>query len=199
MFTSRAEYRLILREDNADLRLSNKACELGLLSKEDQQHFISKKNAIIENIAMMKNTWIGPQTQKARDLEKFLDKKMTRESTLFDLLKRPEIDYSKLQQISELNLNLQDDAVIEQIEISAKYSGYIERQNKDIEKTATFEQKAIPTDFNYSQVKGLSNEVLQKLTEQKPTTLGEASRIPGITPAAISLLTIYMKKTGFIK
>ena len=199
MFTSRAEYRLILREDNADLRLSDKACELGLLNKEDQQYFINKKNAINENIAMMKNTWIGPQTQKARDLEKFLDKKMTRESTLFDLLKRPEIDYSKLQQISELNLNLKDEVIIEQIEISAKYSGYIERQHKDIAKSATFEQKAIPTDFNYSQVKGLSNEILQKLTEQKPTTLGEASRIPGITPTAISLLTIYMKKTGFIK
>ncbi|MBD5784481.1 tRNA uridine-5-carboxymethylaminomethyl(34) synthesis enzyme MnmG, partial [Francisella tularensis subsp. holarctica] len=119
--------------------------------------------------------------------------------TLFDLLKRPEIDYSKLLQISELNLNLQDDAVIEQIEISAKYYGYIERQNKDIEKTATLEQKAIPTDFNYSKVKGLSNADLQKLTEQKPTNLGEASRITGLTTADISLLTIYMKKTGFIK
>ncbi|AEI36071.1 tRNA uridine-5-carboxymethylaminomethyl(34) synthesis enzyme MnmG [Francisella salina] len=199
MFTSRAEYRLILREDNADLRLSDKACELGLLNKQDQEFFINKKTAIDENIAMMKNTWIGPQTQKARDLEKYLDKKMTRESTLFDLLKRPELDYKKLQQIPDVNLKLNDEAVIEQIEISAKYSGYIERQNKDIEKISTLELKAIPENFDYSQVKGLSNEVLQKLTEQKPTTLGEVSRIPGITPAAVSLLTIYMKKTGFIK
>ena len=199
MFTSRAEYRLILREDNADLRLSDKACELGLLNAQDKQHFLNKKNAINENINAMQNAWIGPQTQKARDLDKFLNKKMTRESTLFDLLKRSEIDYKKLQQIPELNLNLKDEAIIEQIEISAKYSGYIERQNKDIARLATFEEKNIPNEFNYSQVKGLSNEVLQKLTEQKPTTLGEASRIPGVTPAAISLLTIYMKKTGFIK
>ncbi|QIV96244.1 tRNA uridine 5-carboxymethylaminomethyl modification enzyme [Allofrancisella inopinata] len=199
MFTSRAEYRLILREDNADLRLSDIACQLGLLNNEDQKTFIDKKTTINEQINFMQNTWIGPQTQKARDLEKFLEKKMTRESTLFDLLKRPELDYKKLQQIPELNLNLNDEAVIEQIEISAKYSGYIERQNKDIAKLSIFEQKNIPVEFDYSQVKGLSNEVLQKLTEQKPTTLGEASRIPGITPAAISLLTIYMKKTGFIK
>ncbi|QIW10430.1 tRNA uridine-5-carboxymethylaminomethyl(34) synthesis enzyme MnmG [Francisella sp. LA112445] len=199
MFTSRAEYRLILREDNADLRLSDTACELGLLNSDDEKHFIDKKNAINENIKLMKNTWIGPQTQKARELEKFLDKKMTRESTLFDLLKRPELDYNKLQQISELNLSLDNEAVIEQIEISAKYSGYIERQSKDIAKISVFEQKPIPLDFDYYQVNGLSNEVLQKLTEQKPSTLGEASRIPGITPAAISLLTIYMKKTGFIK
>ncbi|AJC48899.1 tRNA uridine-5-carboxymethylaminomethyl(34) synthesis enzyme MnmG [Allofrancisella guangzhouensis] len=199
MFTSRAEYRLILREDNADLRLSDVACQLGLLNKEDQKTFLDKKDSINEQISFMQNTWVGPQTQKARDLEKFLEKKMTRESTLFDLLKRPELDYKKLQQIPELNLNLSDEAVIEQIEISAKYSGYIERQNKDIAKLPIFEQKNIPVEFDYSQVKGLSNEVLQKLTEQKPTTLGEASRIPGVTPAAISLLTIYMKKTGFIK
>lgn len=199
MFTSRAEYRLILREDNADLRLSDTACQLGLLNKQDQEYFINKKTAINDNIAMMKNTWIGPQTQKARDLEKYLDKKMTRESTLFDLLKRPELDYEKLKQIPDLNLNLEDSAVIEQIEISAKYSGYIERQNKDIARSLTLEEKTIPAGFDYAQVKGLSNEVLQKLTEQKPTTLGEASRIPGVTPAAISLLTIYMKKTGFIK
>ncbi len=199
MFTSRAEYRLILREDNADLRLSDKACELGLLNKQDQEFFINKKTAIDENIAMMKNTWIGPQTQKARDLEKFLDKKMTRESTLFDLLKRPELEYKKLQQIPDTNLKLEDESVIEQIEISAKYSGYIERQSKDIAKISTLESKTIPESFDYSQVKGLSNEVLQKLSEQKPTTLGEASRIPGVTPAAVSLLTIYMKKTGFIK
>lgn len=148
---------------------------------------------------MMKNTWIGPQTQKARELEKFLDKKMTRESTLFDLLKRPELDYKKLQEIPDTNLKLEDESVIEQIEISAKYSGYIERQSKDIAKISTLESKTIPESFDYSQVKGLSNEVLQKLSEQKPTTLGEASRIPGVTPAAVSLLTIYMKKTGFIK
>ena len=199
MFTSRAEYRLILREDNADLRLSDIACELGLLNAEDKASFLSKKQAINENIANMQSTWIGPQTQKARDLEQFLDKKMTRESTLFDLLKRPELDYAKLSQLDNLNLNLKDKSVIEQIEISAKYSGYIERQTKDIAKFAILEFKEIPIDFDYSKVNGLSNEVLQKLSEQKPTSLGEASRIPGVTPAAISLLTIYMKKTGFIK
>ncbi|QLE78386.1 tRNA uridine-5-carboxymethylaminomethyl(34) synthesis enzyme MnmG [Francisella sp. Scap27] len=199
MFTSRAEYRLVLREDNADLRLSDVACELGLLNAQDKGSFLAKKDAINENISKMQSTWIGPQTQKARDLEQYLDKKMTRESTLFDLLKRPEIDYDKLSKIDGLELNLEDASVIEQIEISAKYAGYIDRQNKDIEKSAVLELKEIPSEFDYSQVKGLSNEVLQKLTEQKPTTLGEASRIPGITPAAISLLTIYMKKTGFIK
>ncbi|MCL4126932.1 UNVERIFIED_CONTAM: hypothetical protein GTU68_023599 [Idotea baltica] len=185
MFTSRAEYRLVLREDNADLRLSDVACELGLLNAQDKGSFLAKKDAINENISKMQSTWIGPQTQKARDLEQYL--------------KRPEIDYDKLSKIDGLELNLEDASVIEQIEISAKYAGYIDRQNKDIEKSAVLELKEIPSEFDYSQVKGLSNEVLQKLTEQKPTTLGEASRIPGITPAAISLLTIYMKKTGFIK
>ncbi|RUS68783.1 hypothetical protein EGW08_023454, partial [Elysia chlorotica] len=199
MFTSRAEYRLILREDNADLRLSPTACKLGLLTPEDKAIFKKKEQLISSNIEYLKKTWIGPQTQKARDLEQFLDKKMTREATLFDLLKRPELDYSKLKQISDLDLNLADEYVIEQIEISAKYSGYIDRQNKDVSRATLLEDKKIPDDFDYKCVKGLSNEVLQKLSEQKPTTLGEASRIPGITPAAISLLTIYMKKTGFIK
>ena len=199
MFTSRAEYRLILREDNADLRLSSKAIELGLLAKEDEEYFLNKKKSIEDNIEQMKSTWIGPQTEKARKLEQFLDKKMTRESTLFDLLKRPELDYQKLSSIDELNLSLTNNDIIEQIEISAKYSGYIDRQNKDIQKISQINNRAIPEAFDYSQVKGLSNEVRQKLSEQKPTTLGEASRIPGVTPAAISLLIIYMKKTGFIK
>ena len=199
MFTSRAEYRLILREDNADLRLSSKAIELGLLTKEDEEYFLNKKKSIENNIEQMKSTWIGPQTEKARKLEQFLDKKMTRESTLFDLLKRPELDYQKLSSIDELNLSLTNKDIIEQIEISAKYSGYIDRQNKDIQKISQINNRAIPEAFDYSQVKGLSNEVRQKLSEQKPTTLGEASRIPGVTPAAISLLIIYMKKTGFIK
>ena len=199
MFTSRAEYRLVLREDNADLRLSDIAIELGLLNEEDKKAFLTKKIAINESLAHMQTTWVGPQTQKARDINEFLDKKMTRESTLFDLLKRQELDYKTLQKIPDLNLELTDETVIEQIEISAKYSGYIERQNKDIAKFSILEFQEIPADFDYLQVKGLSNEVLQKLTEQKPTTLGEASRIPGVTPAAISLLTIYMKKTGFIR
>ena len=199
MFTSRAEYRLVLREDNADLRLSDIAIELGLLNEEDKNHFLAKKFAINENIEKMQTTWVAPKTPKAAEVEKFLDKPMTKESTLFDLLKRPELDYEKLQAISELGLGLNEQTVIEQIEISAKYSGYIDRQNKDIAKFSVLEFKAIPIEFNYSKIKGLSNEVLQKLSEQKPTTLGEASRIPGVTPAAISLLTIYMKKTGFLK
>ncbi len=199
MFTSRAEYRLILREDNADLRLSDVAIELGILNEEDKNAFLAKKFAIEENIQKMQSTWIAPKTPKANEIEKYLDKPMSRESTLFDLLKRPELNYEKLQAIQELNLNLTEPSVVKQVEISAKYSGYIDRQNKDIAKFSVLEFKEIPADFNYSQVKGLSNEVLQKLSEQKPTTLGEASRIPGVTPTAISLLNIYMKKTGFIK
>ena len=154
-------------KDNADLRLSDIAIELGLLNEEDKNHFLAKKFAINKNIEKMQSTWVAPKTAKAAEIEKFLDKPMTRESTLFDLLKRPELDYDKLQAISELSLDLSERTVIEQIEISAKYSGYIDRQNKDIAKFSVLEFKEIPTEFNYSQVKGLSNEVLQKLSEQK--------------------------------
>lgn len=199
MFTSRAEYRLTLREDNADMRLCPKAIELGLLSAEDKAYFVDKTQSIEQEIQRLKSTWVAPKSDKAKAIEQFLDKEMTRESTLFDLLKRPELDYITLAKLPLLGNFSNRDDVIEQVEISARYSGYIERQESDILVQRSFDDSVIPQDFDYTKVSGLSNEVLQKLSQQRPSTLGEASRIPGVTPAAISLLVIYMKKLGFIK
>ncbi len=199
MFTSRAEYRLVLREDNADARLCLKAIELGLLSEEDKRNFLAKLQTIEVETARLKSVWISPKSTKAEKLEVLLGKPMSKESNLFDLLKRPELDYQSLTNITELGEFIDHTQAIEQIEISAKYAGYIDRQNEEILVMQALENAHIPKDFDYQKVSSLSNEVRQKLDNQRPSTLGEASRIQGITPAAISLLTIYMKKLGFIK
>ncbi len=199
MFTSRAEYRLILREDNADTRLCPKAIELGLLSDEDKNIYLAKANTILAETMRLQSTWVTPKTIRAEKLEALLGKAMSKESSLFDLLKRPEVDYQSLADIAELGEFIDHTQAIEQIEISAKYAGYIDRQNEEIIAHQALENAQIPKDFDYAKVSGLSNEVRQKLGTQKPSSLGEASRIEGVTPAAISLLTIYMKKLGFLK
>ncbi|WP_440992857.1 tRNA uridine-5-carboxymethylaminomethyl(34) synthesis enzyme MnmG [Cysteiniphilum litorale] len=199
MFTSRAEYRLILREDNADARLCPKAIELGLLNNKDKEAYLAKAALISNETSRLKSTWVAPKSVKADKLESLLGKAMSKESNLFDLLKRPEVDYQSLADIAELGEFIDHTQAIEQIEISAKYAGYIERQNEEILANQTLESAQIPQDFDYSKVSGLSNEVRQKLMTQRPSSLGEASRIQGVTPAAISLLTIYMKKLGFLK
>ena len=199
MFTSRAEYRLILREDNADERLTPIGIKLGLVCPAREIAFLSKMDNIDTEIKRLKSLWIAPKTEKATQLEKHLKQTITREFNLYDFLKRPEAKYSIIMKIDEFGPGLKSKSQIEQIEIRAKYSGYIERQKEEIKKLKLYESRSIPNNFDYSNVHGLSNEVLQKLNDQKPQTIGSASRIPGITPAAISLLMINMKKFGMLK
>ncbi len=192
MFTSRAEHRLLLREDNADLRLTEKGRELGLVSDERWRHFCDKKEAIEREEQRLRGTWVQPGSALARQLEPKLDKPIGREFNLKDLLRRPELNYRDIAALTpELEVA---DAVAEQIEIMAKYEGYIARQQDEIERLRRSEDTRLPADFDYQSISGLSNEIKAKLGEARPQTLGQASRIPGVTPAAISLLLIHLKK-----
>lgn len=197
MFTSRAEYRLLLREDNADLRLTEKARDFGLIDDNRWQIFNEKREAIELEKQRLKDTWIQAKSSEAEELSKKLKSPLTREFSMHDLLKRPELNYEDvayLKGIVEL-----PPLVAKQVEIETKYSGYIDRQQDDIDRMRQNENTVIPIDFDYSIVEGLSNEVKQKLIEAKPETLARASRIPGVTQAAVSLLLIYLKKRGLIK
>ena len=193
MFTSRAEYRLLLREDNADLRLTEIGHELGLVSTERWQTFQQKRDAINAELKRLKTTWIQPDSDVAKQLGPHLGKPLAREYSLLDLLKRPEIT----QQIiyTATGDKIVDD-VATQVEIQIKYAGYIDRQQVEIERLQRNETTEIPTDLNYDNITGLSNEVKAKLKDVKPTTVGQASRISGVTPAAISLLLIHLKKVA---
>jgi tRNA uridine 5-carboxymethylaminomethyl modification enzyme len=193
MFTSRAEYRLLLREDNADLRLTEKGRELGLVGDERWAAFNAKRDGMASEEQRLKTTWVRPKTPEAEAVNALIEKPLTHEYNLLDLLKRPELTYANLAEAVAL-ADRPDSAVIEQMEILAKYAGYIDRQADEIEKLRAAETTALPVEFDYGQVKGLSNEVKQKLSEIRPQTLGQAGRIPGVTPAAISLLMIYLKK-----
>ena len=193
MFTSRAEYRLLLREDNADLRLTEKGRELGLVDDERWAAFNAKREGMAKEEQRLKSTWVQPKTPHAEAVNALIEKPLTHEYSLLDLLKRPELSYATLADAVALD-ERPDAAVIEQMEILAKYAGYIDRQNDEIAKLRAAETTRLPDDFDYGQVKGLSNEVKQKLGEIRPETLGQAGRIPGVTPAAISLLMIYLKK-----
>ncbi|MDC0403463.1 tRNA uridine-5-carboxymethylaminomethyl(34) synthesis enzyme MnmG [Porticoccaceae bacterium] len=192
MFTSRAEYRLLLREDNADLRLTEKGRELGLVGDERWFAFNTKRESIEIERQRLKTTYAQPASDVAVEINKHCANPLSREYSLFELLKRPELTYSVLAELPDAP-NV-DPAVAEQIEISAKYAGYIDRQQDDIDKMQRHEQTVIPEDFDYTAISGLSNELKQKLTETQPQTLARASRIPGVTPAAISLLLIQLKK-----
>ena len=194
MFTSRAEYRLLLREDNADLRLTEKGREIGLVTDSHWQQFCEKREAIELERQRIKSTWVQPQSKEAKQIQPLLANEISREYSLYDLLKRPEVTH---KDISALTPDLQIDAkVSEQVEIDAKYAGYISRQQDEIDRLRRHENTAIPETFDYSSVSGLSNEIKQKLGEAKPETLARASRIPGVTPAAISLLLISLKKNA---
>ncbi len=197
MFTSRAEYRLLLREDNADLRLTEKGRELGLVDDERWAAFSEKREAIVLEQQRLRETWIQAGSQEAEKLSDRLKSPLTREYSLHDLLKRPEITYADIGELKGEAAS--DPQVQEQVEIDAKYAGYIDRQQEDIDRLRQHENTLIPTDFDYSVVEGLSNEVKQKLTDGKPQTLARASRIQGVTPAAVSLLLIYLKKHGLLK
>ena len=197
MFTSRAEYRLMLREDNADLRLTEKGRELGLVGEEQWRAFCEKREAIAREQERLKATWIQAGSPEAEKIEAKVQTKLLREYNLYDLLKRPELEYADLADLK--GEGVADEFVAEQIEIEAKYSGYIDRQQEEIERMRAYENTLIPTDFDFTQVEGLSNEVKQKLANAKPETLARASRISGVTPAAISQLMMYMKKRGLLK
>lgn len=192
MFTSRAEYRLLLREDNADLRLTAKGRELGLVGEERWAHFSKKRDAIETTQNLLHNTWIRVGHNPL--FKDILEKPMQHDNRASEFLKRPEVNYNHLQQASELGLPAIADDVMEQVEIQNKYAGYIERQQQDIEKLKKLENTLLPEGFVYAQVRGLSNEVVQKLTAIKPRTIAQAGRISGVTPAALSLLLVHLKK-----
>ena len=192
MFTSRAEYRLLLREDNADMRLTEKGRELGLVDDDRWKQFSEKREAIELERQRLKSTWIQPASDTAEKLSAHIENKLSHEYSLFELLKRPEIDYKIIGSLYPEHQV--EHKIAEQVEIDAKYSGYITRQQDEVNRLRRHEKTRIPVDFNYQSIKGLSNEVKQKLSEATPETLARASRIPGVTPAAISLLIVQLKK-----
>jgi tRNA uridine 5-carboxymethylaminomethyl modification enzyme len=177
MFTSRAEYRLMLREDNADLRLTETGRRLGVVDDARWDAFNRKRDAIAKEIERLKSTYVSTSLHEKR--------------SLYDLLRRPEQRYASL-----VGDAVQDPTVAEQVEIQAKYEGYIERQRAEVERRAAMEERALPPDLDYREVKGLSAEVQQKLNRHRPETIGQAGRISGVTPAAISLLLVHLKR-GF--
>lgn len=200
MFTSRAEYRLQLREDNADARLTETGRRLGLVDDERWSAFCRKRDAVSRETERLKSTWVSPRNLGKEDAERVLGKTIEHEYSVFDLLRRPKVSYDKLMTLPGLVSGepLSDD-VVEQVEIAAKYSGYIERQRDEIARHASVEHVVLPEDMDYMAIQALSIEVRQKLQQQRPATLGQASRISGVTPAAVSLLRIYLKKNGLMK
>jgi len=192
MFTSRAEYRLQLREDNADLRLTEQGRDLGLVDDARWRRFEEKREAIANLQGKLAKKWIRAESDEAALAEQLWGKKLLKEASLMDMLRRPEVDVDNLLQFSdEAEV---DEQVAEQVAIQAKYAGYIDRQQTEINRTQRYEHLKLPDNVDYSLVSGLSNEVSEKLKRQRPETLGQASRIPGITPAAISLLLVHLKK-----
>ena len=194
MFTSRAEYRLLLREDNADVRLTEIGRQLGLVDDERFAAFESKMEQVEREKQRLAKNWIHPSHPSLEALNQILKSPVNKEHSLEELIRRPEMTYEKLMQVTEFGPALQDAKAAEQVEIQIKYAGYISRQLEDIAKSQRHENALIPVDFDYSKISGLSNEVVAKLKDSRPETLGKASRISGITPAAISLLLVYLKK-----
>jgi len=194
MFTSRAEYRLLLREDNADLRLTPKGRELGLVDEYRWQVFEQKREAIETESQRLYRTWIRPDDVTAEQAQTVLGTTMSREYRLSDLLRRPEVSYAGLMSLPKAGPGISDAVAAEQLEIQAKYAGYIERQQEEIERHRRYEALALPENLDYAKVSGLSNEVRQKLEQHRPATIGQASRVSGVTPAAISLLLVHLKK-----
>ncbi|HEX7013191.1 MAG TPA: tRNA uridine-5-carboxymethylaminomethyl(34) synthesis enzyme MnmG [Steroidobacteraceae bacterium] len=206
MFTSRAEYRLLLREDNADLRLTPKGRELGLVDDERWRFFEAKREAIAAESARLKATVLHPHHLSESQVVELLGGALSREAHAFDLLRRPEVSYESLTSIEAVgrpDWMLESDAderlleqVALQVEVQAKYSGYIERQQEEIERQRRYEELALPDDLDYANVRGLSTEVRQRLGQVRPATLGQAARVPGVTPAAISLLLVHLKRAS---
>ena len=212
MFTSRAEFRLQLREDNADLRLTDEARRMGLIDDARWNAFCRKRDAVAREMERLKSTWVHPGLVSAAEAERLLGKALEHEYNLADLLRRPGVEFDRVAELAEiakpelavsretLRAELGDslaDAVIEQVQIGIKYAGYIDKQNEEVERAAAYENLKLPAELDYAQVSALSFEVRQKLARHKPETLGQASRISGVTPAAISLLLIHLRKGRF--
>tara|TARA_Y100001934_G_scaffold197139_2_gene232370 strand:- start:1482 stop:3407 length:1926 start_codon:yes stop_codon:yes gene_type:complete len=194
MFTSRAEYRLLLREDNADLRLSERAHEMGLLSDDDWVAFTTKRESIEQEQGRLKATIVHPSKVDVAQQRVVFGKELGREYSAADLLRRPDVSYGALMSLNGVGPGVDDVGVQEQIEIQARYSGYIERQSREIERQRAQEDAQIPDDLDYASVRGLSAEVSQKLALHRPATVGQAARIDGVTPAAISLLLVHLHR-----
>ena len=207
MFTSRAEFRLQLREDNADLRLTEDGRRMGLIDDARWDAFSRKRDAVSRETERLKSTWINPRIVSAAETERVLGKSIDHEYNLGELLRRPNVSYEGLlsleggrfagSTVSRETLGELYESVVEQIEIGAKYAGYIERQKDEIGRAAHYENLRLPAELDYMQVQALSIEVRQKLDKHRPETLGLASRISGVTPAAISLLLVHLKKNKF--
>jgi tRNA uridine 5-carboxymethylaminomethyl modification enzyme len=209
MFTSRAEYRLLLREDNADLRLTEAGRQLGLVDDARWEAFNRKRDAVSRETQRLKSAWVHPAVLPSADAERLLGKALEHEHSLLDLLRRPGIGFDAVAEVAaiarpeaavsretlraELGAELAD-AVIEQVEIATRYAGYIDKQQDEVARAAAYEHLPLPADLDYQAVKALSFEVRQKLSAHRPETLGHASRVPGVTPAAISLLLVHLKK-----
>lgn len=194
MFTSRAEYRLMLREDNADLRLTDKGREFGLIDDERWMAFDNKREMIEKEQQRLQTTWLHPKKISQQEQQRVLGQTLSREANLMELLRRPDVNYKDLTSLTDVSAGVSDKTVAEQVEIQAKYSGYIDRQRDEIARHKRNEATKLPDDLDYDQVKGLSLEVAEKLKRIRPTTIGQAGRISGVTPAAVSLLLIHIKK-----
>lgn len=199
MFTSRAEYRLLLREDNADMRLTEKGRDLGLVDDARWAAFNIKMEAIAQEQQRLRSTWIHKDHPAVAQVNEIVKTPITREVNGEELLRRPEITYANLMTIESIGPGLTDKIAAEQVEIQTKYAGYISRQQDEIAKQQRHENTKLPLDFNYASIKGLSNEVVAKLNQHQPETVGKASRISGITPAAISMLLVHLKKQGLLR
>ena len=199
MFTSRAEYRLLLREDNADIRLTEKGRSLGLVDELRWQRFNEKMENVETERQRLRSTWLQKDHPAVAQVNELLKTPLSRENSLEDLVRRPEVRYDDLMSIEGLGPVMADKQAAEQIEIQIKYAGYIDRQLDEIAKKKRHENTLIPLDFDFTQISGLSNEVVAKLSDARPETIGKASRISGITPAAISLLLVYLKKHGLLR
>ncbi|MBA0171680.1 tRNA uridine-5-carboxymethylaminomethyl(34) synthesis enzyme MnmG [Pectobacterium versatile] len=199
MFTSRAEYRLMLREDNADLRLTEMGRELGMVDDHRWARFNEKLESIEKERQRLRDIHVHPQSEQLDQINSLLKTPLSREANGEELLRRPEVDYVQLTALPLFAPGLTDEQAAEQVEIQVKYAGYIARQQDEIEKQQRNENALLPTDLDYKQVSGLSNEVIAKLNDHKPLSIGQASRISGITPAAISILLIWLKKQGLLR
>ncbi|HWL28854.1 MAG TPA: tRNA uridine-5-carboxymethylaminomethyl(34) synthesis enzyme MnmG [Burkholderiaceae bacterium] len=205
MFTSRAEYRLSLREDNADMRLTEEGRRLGLVDDVRWDHFNRKRDAVAAELQRLKSTWINPKTLDSAVAEELLGKKVEREYSLYDLLKRPQVSYAALMAVNThegvplAGPGLDDPVAAEQVEIQTKYSGYVAKQQEEVDRQAAQEAQAIPEDIDYDSITSLSIEVRQRLKASRPQTVGQAARISGVTPAAISLLLIHIKRMHYRK
>lgn len=199
MFTSRAEYRLLLREDNADLRLTEKGHEIGLVGEERWAKFNEKRESIELELQRLRSQWVHPNSPLLDVLNPELNTPISREASFEDLLRRPEMDYPKLMSLEGFGPGIEDQRAAEQVQIQVKYSGYIQRQQDEIDKAIKHETTGLPLELDYQEVPGLSNEVIAKLNDHKPETIGQASRISGMTPAAISILLVHLKRRGLLR